>query len=159
MISIFGHKMTQLILRKSSKTDKEIYHNEENYAASISKLHATNRNRVRSIISGALLNLPIAVSLWYESQWYLLSTFMYLTCYEVFQFVQYDLVIRSYLACNYYGSSNSQVIKAKAISISFQVEHAWFNFHKWTLVVRLLTCYRAVSYVPNCKLKYLSVKK
>ena len=48
----------------------------EHYTASISKLHARNRNRVRSIFSGALLSLPIAVSLWYESQKSLLVTFM-----------------------------------------------------------------------------------
>ena len=35
----------------------------EHYTASISKLHARNRNRVRSIFSGVLLSLPIAVSI------------------------------------------------------------------------------------------------
>ena len=48
----------------------------EHYTESIFTLHGTNRNRVRSIISGALLNLPIALSLWYESQKYLLVTLM-----------------------------------------------------------------------------------
>ena len=48
----------------------------EHYTESIFTLHATIRNRVRSIISGALLNLPIALSLWYESQKYLLVTLM-----------------------------------------------------------------------------------
>ena len=36
----------------------------EYYTASISKLLARNRNRVRSIFSGALLSLPIAVSIY-----------------------------------------------------------------------------------------------
>ena len=35
----------------------------EHYTASISKLHARNRNRVRSIFSGVLLSLPIVVSI------------------------------------------------------------------------------------------------
>ena len=50
-------------LKKSIKTDKEIYKMKEHYTASISKLHARNRNRVRSIFSGVLLSLPIAVSI------------------------------------------------------------------------------------------------
>ena len=48
----------------------------EHYTASIFTLHATDRNRVRSIIGRALFNLPIALLLWYESQKNFLVTFI-----------------------------------------------------------------------------------
>ena len=43
---------------------------------SISKLHAKNRNKTRSIITGTHHNLHIAVPLWYESQKYSPVTFI-----------------------------------------------------------------------------------
>ena len=46
----------------------------KHFTASIFKLYATNRNRVRSIISGTLLNLSVALSFWYGNQKYLLVT-------------------------------------------------------------------------------------
>ena len=64
---------------------------------SISKLHAKNRNKTRSIITGTHHNLHIAVPLWYESQKYSPVTFIafhlhregfmiWYRCYQVFSF-------------------------------------------------------------------------
>ena len=40
-------------------------------------------------------------------------------------------------------------LRVSAIATSFQVEHVLFNFHKWKSIVCLITCHKAVSYVPN----------
>ena len=66
----------------------------EHYTESIFTLHATDRNRVRSIISGALLNLPIAVSLWHGSQKNLLVTLMVFNLHR-----KERQTVKKYLVC------------------------------------------------------------
>ena len=139
----------------------------EHYTESIFTLHGTNRNRVRSIISGVLLNLPIALSLWYESQKYLLVTLMVFNLHR-----KERQTVMKYLVCLVSQSdqflwlwkSKHSPMKSLVLSVQFYDHRFWMQVATFNSTIKRQSIYNKVKViyartliVRSCRVVFLLV--